>query len=46
MKTVPVSKDMWHKICDLRKEYNLKNNNEVIEAIYNELMRLQEAKES
>ena len=46
MKTIQVSLDMWHKICDLRREYNLKNNNEVIKAMYNELMRLQEEEES
>ena len=46
MKTIQVSLDTWHKICDLRKEYNLKNNNEVIKAMYNELIRLQETEES
>ena len=33
MKHIDVSLETWHKICDLRKKYNLQNNNEVIKSL-------------
>ena len=42
MLSINISGEMWKKLSELKKDYNLRTYNDVIKAMYTELIKLQE----